>query len=274
MPQTDYSGCDIISREYESALHQIGTLGGGNHFIEIQNGSDDLIWVMIHSGSRNLGKKVADYYNKIAVGLNGMWFSQVEKSKELAFLPIESNDAKNYLREMQYCVDFAFASRGLMMARIMGAFIDVIPGVTFPSFNGAIITNIAHNYARFENHFGHDVIVHRKGATSARFGEIGIIPGSMGTKSYITTGVGNPDSFSSCSHGAGRKMGRGRACKELSLVNEVAQMDAMGIIHGLRVEKDLDEAPGAYKDIDVVMENQKDLVDILVELKPLGVIKG
>ena len=134
--------------------------------------------------------------------------------------------------------------------------------------------NIAHNYARYEHHFGHDVIVHRKGATSAREGEIGIIPGSMGTKSYIVEGLGNPESFMSCSHGAGRKMGRKQAQRELNLEHEIEVMESQGIIHGIKTIDNLDEACGAYKDIDVVMENQKDLVKILVELKPLAVIKG
>jgi tRNA-splicing ligase RtcB len=134
--------------------------------------------------------------------------------------------------------------------------------------------NIAHNYARMENHFGQNVMVHRKGATLATEKTIGIIPGSQGTKSYIVKGLGNKDSFTSCSHGAGRKMGRGQAMRELNLDDEIKLLDDQGIIHGIRSIKDLDEAAGSYKDISVVMENQKDLVEILVELTPLAVIKG
>lgn len=259
----------IVWFEYESALKQLGTLGGGNHFIEIQKGSDGFIWIMIHSGSRNLGKKVADHYNKIAVRLNELWCSSVEKSKELAFLPIEIVEAKQYMIEMQYCVEFALANRRLMIERIKWCFTDVVPHIEFDE-----IINIAHNYAKWENHFGQNVIVHRKGATSARLGEIGIIPGSMGTKSYIVEGLGNPESFMSCSHGAGRKMGRKQAMRELNLEHEIETMESQGIIHGITSVENLDEAPSAYKDIDVVMENQKDLVKILVELKPLAVIKG
>ena len=260
----------VIKKEYNSALKQIGTLGGGNHFIEIQKGDDGFIWIMIHSGSRNLGKKVADYYNKIAVKLNEMWFSQVEKAKELAFFPIQTKEAKEYFDEMNYCVEFALSNRRLMMENAKGCFQDSIN----LSIEFEPIINIAHNYARWENHFNKDVIVHRKGATSAKVGEIGIIPGSQGTKSYIVEGIGNADSFMSCSHGAGRKMGRKQAQRELNLENEIQAMEKQGIIHNIKSVADLDEASGAYKDIDIVMENQKDLVKILVGLKPLAVVKG
>jgi tRNA-splicing ligase RtcB (3'-phosphate/5'-hydroxy nucleic acid ligase) len=269
MPETDYSGCDIVAKEYESAMYQIGTLGGGNHFIEIQKGNDNHIWIMIHSGSRNLGKKVADYYNKIAVDLNGRWFSLVSKEQELAFLPIQTNEAKNYLREMTFCVDFALANRALMIKMIKRVFTKTLSDVAFDK-----MINIAHNYAKYEHHFNTDVIVHRKGATSAKIGEIGIIPGSMGTKSYIIEGLGNPESFMSCSHGAGRKMGRKQAMRELNLEHEIKIMENQGIIHEIKTIDNLDEAPGAYKDIDTVMDNQRDLVKILVELKPMAVIKG
>ena len=136
------------------------------------------------------------------------------------------------------------------------------------------LINIAHNHARVEQHFGEKVIVHRKGATSAKVGEKGIIPGSQGTYSYIVMGKGNDESFHSCSHGAGRVMGRKEAQRELNLKEEIEKLDKQGILHAIRGKYDLDEASGAYKSIDEVMENQKDLVDILVELKPLAVVKG
>ncbi|MFA5424981.1 MAG: RtcB family protein [Phycisphaerae bacterium] len=269
MPQIkEFPEMPIIGREYASALKQIGTLGGGNHFIEIQKGSDDHIWIMIHSGSRNLGKQVADYYNKKAVAVNAEWLSPVPKEWQLAFLPIENVIGMEYLAEMDYCVKFALANRKLMMDVICGIFYQQ----TGCDFKSAI--NIAHNYAAMENHFGRNVMIHRKGATLARDGTIGIIPGSMGSKSYIVRGKGNPDSFTSCSHGAGRKMSRTQAIMELSLVGEIETLEKQGIIHGIRNEKDLDEATGAYKSIDEVMANQSDLVEVLVELKPIGVIKG
>lgn len=271
MPSTDEMvPHGVVERQYKAALKQIGTLGGGNHFIEIQKGSDGHIWIMIHSGSRNFGLKVAEHYNKIAKKLNAQWFSSVEAKQDLAFLPIETQEAKSYLKEMQYCVDFAFANRKLMMDNILSVFVKV----TGSDFQTIDFVNIAHNYARWENHFGTNVLVHRKGATSAREGETGIIPGSQGTKSYIVSGKGNPLSFMSCSHGAGRKMGRGQAMRQLDLEAEISMLNEQGIIHAIRNQSDLDEAPGAYKDINVVMENQKDLVDILVELTPLAVIKG
>lgn len=258
----------IVYQQYHSALYQLGTLGGGNHFIEIQKGSDGFIWIMIHSGSRNFGLQVADYYNKKAIEQNSKYFSSISKEKELAFLDLDGETGKQYFNEMEYCVKFALANRKLMMDRVQ----DIFHAETKCSFEPLI--NIAHNYAAIENHFGRDVLVHRKGATLAREGTIGIIPGSQGSKSYIVKGKGNPESFHSCSHGAGRKMGRKEAQRTLNLDAEKKALDEQGILHAIRGVKDLDEAPGAYKDIDVVMKNQSDLIDILVELKPLAVIKG
>jgi tRNA-splicing ligase RtcB (3'-phosphate/5'-hydroxy nucleic acid ligase) len=260
----------VVQKQYTAAKKQIGTLGGGNHFIEIQKGSDGHIWVMNHSGSRNIGLKVAEHYNKIAIQLNERWYSSVDRKQDLAFLPIETQEAKDYFAEMQYCVDFALANRMLMMERIKSVF-EAVVGEGFAEVE---FINIAHNYARWESHFNTNVIVHRKGATSAREGEIGIIPGSQGTKSYIVRGKGNPESFKSCSHGAGRTLGRKQAQRELNLEEEMEKLNSKGIVHSIRSINDLDEAPGAYKDIDVVMENQSDLVDIVVELSPLAVIKG
>ena len=259
----------ICGRQFIAARKQIGTLGGGNHFIEIQKGSDGHVWIMIHSGSRNLGKRVADHYNKIAIELNETYYSIVDKKQELAFLPINTEEAHRYKAEMQYCVDFAFANRRLMMSNICDAFRTLFSDIKYDE-----IINIAHNYARYENHYNENVIVHRKGATSAKLGEIGIIPGSQGSKSYIVEGLGNEQSFTSCSHGAGRKMGRNEAKKNLNLEAEIKLMEDQGIVHGMRHLNDLDEAAGAYKDIDTVMANQNDLVKVLIELKPLAVIKG
>ena len=423
----------ICSQERDNALKSLGTLGGGNHFIEIQKGSDGHIWIMIHSGSRNLGLKIANYYNKLAVKLNERWHSSVPKQWELAHLPIDSEEGQAYLREMSYAVDFALANRKLMMKRIIGVFKEL--QVKLVGWNGYLgfddPINIAHNYASIENHcstcidnqgsdnlivesllddesvskvqdflngyrpffhscgglllkkgvsflkisplqvdalermsrvfhsldqelepkhnhfsslhlcecgsssqtdkalntsenrfglgFAHlfgvekdyrkwdrilgriflgyeaynldcklvkytsiisqkhsptQVWVHRKGATLANENTIGIIPGNQGSKSYIVKGLGNPDSFNSCSHGAGRLMSRTKAKKELSLEKEIKILNDQGIIHGIRNEGDLDEAPSAYKNIKEIMENQKDLVKIEVELNPLAVIKG
>ncbi len=270
MPQMDDPGLyPEVSRQYRSACKQIGTLGGGNHFIEIQKGSDGRIWYMIHSGSRNIGLKVANRYNQTAILLNERWRAAVPKKWELAFLPIETEEAKTYLREMRYCLAFALANRKLMARRVQEAIRAEIPEAEFDES-----INIHHNYAVFEHHFGKNVIVHRKGATSAREGEMGIIPGSQGTASYIVRGKGNPESFTSCSHGAGRKMGRREAIRSLDLDAEKKALDDRGILHAIRGRQDLEEAAGAYKDIDIVMEEQRDLVEIVTKLDPLAVIKG
>ena len=169
---------------------------------------------------------------------------------------------------MQYCVEFALANRKTMLEEIKG----IISNITKAQYFDFI--NIAHNYAVKETHFGEEVIVHRKGATSAKKGELGIIPGSQGTKSYIIKGVGNPESFMSCSHGAGRLLGRRQAQRTLNLEDEIKFMNKKGIIHNISSVKHLDEAPHAYKDINTVMNNQQDLVDIVTALSPLAVVKG
>lgn len=269
----------IVIKEYNSALKQIGTLGGGNHFIEFQKGSDGHIWIMIHSGSRNIGYKVANHYNEIAKKLNEKWHTSIPKKHDLAFLPLDSEEGQTYLREMNYCVDFALENRKLMMDKICNIFRKIIdPLYEHDQEIGNVqfdkIINIAHNYASMENHFGQNVMVHRKGATLAREDTIGIIPGSQGTKSYIVQGLGNPESFMSCSHGAGRTMSRTKARNILNLEEEIEKLDKQGILHAIRGKNDLDEASGAYKSIETVMENQKDLVKILISLEPLAVVKG
>ena len=265
----DISSLKIVSEEYESAKTQIGTLGGGNHFIELQRDEDGYLWVMIHSGSRNLGKKVCDYYDKIAISLNELWHSEVKSNLRLAFLPKGTPEYDAYWAEMNYCVDFALCNRRLMMERIKDVLANALPGIEFEP-----MINIAHNYAAIEHHFGHDVIVHRKGATLAREGVTGIIPGSQGTASYIVEGLGNPESFCSCSHGSGRLMSRTKAVQTLSLEDEIKRLDEQGIVHAIRTEKDLEEAAGAYKDIETVINNELDLVRIVTRLQPVAVVKG
>ncbi|WP_417910634.1 RtcB family protein [Candidatus Electronema sp. PJ] len=259
----------IVREQFQAGCKQIGTLGGGNHFIEIQQGDDGHVWLMIHSGSRNLGLKVAEYYNRLAGRLNEEWGSLVPKQWQLAYLPLETQEAQDYLAEMHWCVDFALASRKLMMERLKEAVQEVVGEVAFLHS-----INKAHNYAAMEEHFGKEVLIHRKGATRARAGEYGIIPGSQGSRSFIVLGKGNAESYASCSHGAGRRMGRGQAQRELDLAAEVERLNAMGVVHAVRNQKDLDEAPGSYKDIESVMANQTDLVEIAVSLLPLAVIKG
>ena len=269
-PEGFHGRMPVVEREYDSALRQIGTLGGGNHFIEIQKGSDGHIWIMVHSGSRNIGKQVADYYNRMAIDLNQQWKSPVPRSVQLAYLPLDSDEGRQYIREMNYCVDFALANRKMMMNNILSVFSDYFGR----SFRVAPMINIAHNYAVSEQHYGREVVVHRKGATKASVGTTGIIPGSQGANSYIVRGKGNKESFESCSHGAGRVMGRKEAIRSLDLKEEIRKLEEKGVIHAIRRQSDLEEAASAYKDIAEVMKNQEDLVDIMVELQPLAVIKG
>lgn len=257
----------IVNQQYEKALYQIGTLGGGNHFIEIQEGSDGYIWIMIHSGSRNLGFTVANHYHHLARELNTKWSSEVPK--DLAFFPEGTTEYDQYFAEMNYCIEFALQNRKLMMNRVRTAIEDQYPEVEFLDF-----INKPHNFAQLETHFGEEVMVHRKGATQARAGEIGMIPGTQGTSSFLVIGKGNPLSFESCSHGAGRKMSRAQARKTLDMKSITERLDEKGILHAVRHKSDLDEAPESYKDIYKVMENQKDLVEIMIELKPLAVVKG
>ena len=270
MPQGhDIDKLHVVSRQYTSARRQVGTLGGGNHFIELQKDDEGFLWIMLHSGSRNLGKQVGDYYNKIAKELNAMYHTAVDPSWQMHFLPLGSKEFTAYWKEMSYCVDFALCNRQLMMERIKEIIADAIPEVEFEP-----MINIAHNYAAWEHHYGEDVIVHRKGAVRARAGEIGIIPGSQGTSSYIVEGLGCPGSFMSSSHGAGRLMSRTEAIRTLSLEKEIEMLDSKGIIHGIRSQNHLDEAASAYKNIDEVMANQQDLVRILTRLSPIAVVKG
>lgn len=259
----------VVKEQYQSALRQVGTLGGGNHFIEFQRDEEDNLWIMIHSGSRNLGKMVGDYYNKKAMALNKKWHSEVDPSMRLAFLPFHSPEFGEYWSEMQYCIDFALCNRKLMMSRIQ----DVLESV-FPQIEFEPMINIAHNYAAWETHFGKNVVVHRKGATFAGKGTIGIIPGSQGTASYIVEGLGNPESFNSCSHGAGRVLSRTAAINQLDMEAEVQRLNERGIIHAIRNKSDLQEAPSAYKDIDEVINNQLDLIAVKTRLLPIAVIKG
>jgi tRNA-splicing ligase RtcB len=221
----------VVTEHHNNARRSLGTLGGGNHFIEIQKDENGFVWIMIHSGSRNLGKQVADYYNKLAILLNERYFSEVVKDKQLAFLPLDSDEGQRYLKEMQYCVDFALANRKLIMDKTIYAFCKFLNNF----YKTADIINIA---------------------------------------SYIVEGRGNPLSFNSCSHGAGRVLGRKQAQRELSLDKEIKRLESMGVIHSIRKESDLDEAPGAYKNISEVIENQKDLINIKKKLKPIAVIKG
>jgi len=257
----------VVEKQYGRAVRQMGTLGGGNHFIEIQKGDDDHIWLMLHSGSRNLGKQVGDYHNKVAKEWNARYHSSVPAHWGLAYLPLKTQEFDDYWKDMDYCVEFARLNRLVMMEQVVFSVMEHIIEVTFEE-----PIDVSHNYADWENHFKKNVIVHRKGAIRAREGEPCIIPGCQGGYSYICKGLGNPQSFHSASHGAGRVMSRTQAKRELNLEDELKKME--GCIHGIRSQGDLDEAPSAYKDIDEVIANEADLVEPLVKMRGIAVIKG
>ncbi|MGD0575847.1 MAG: RtcB family protein [Anaerolineales bacterium] len=261
----DAPDVQIIQEQLQAARMQLGTLGGGNHFIEIQHGSDGAIWCMIHSGSRNFGLRVADDYHHKAVAYCDTNRTDLP-SADLAYLQIRTRLGQEYLSAMEYACTFAEASRAAMMTEVLHAVHEVAGG------NALLTIETRHNYARLEVHNGEEVYVHRKGAVFAGPRQQVIIPGSMGSPSYIASGLGNPEAMNSSSHGAGRRMGRGAAKRQLNLADEQAKM--VGIVHGLRTRGDLDEAPGAYKSIDEVMANQADLVTPIIKLTPLASIKG
>jgi len=268
----DAPDCYIVNKELGSARKQLGTLGGGNHFIEIQRGEDGCIWVMIHSGSRNIGLKIAKWYSELADAMCKKWHSAIptfNKQDSLAFFPVSSSEGNEYLECMDFALYFASQNRRLMMDRCIESLIE-----TDLEFATGEYLESVHNFAEFGWVNGDDCWVHRKGATSAFTDMIAIIPGSQGTASYIARGLGNCKSFFSCSHGAGRKMSRAKARAILSLEEEKKKLDDLGIIHAIRTQKDLDEAPSAYKDIDEVMAAQSDLVEVVEKLIPIAVIKG
>ncbi|MHC6204502.1 RtcB family protein [Breznakiellaceae bacterium SP9] len=255
----------------------LGTLGGGNHFIEIQKSDTGDLWLMLHSGSRNIGQRIANHYHTEAKKLNAAMGVELPDT-HLAFLPADSETGQQYIRDMNHALAYALENRRLMMEELKTIMAEFFPAVDYERE-----INIHHNYAALEEHSGGRYWVHRKGATSARSGEAGIIPGSMGTSSYIVEGLGNPASFMSCSHGAGRRLGRSEANRSLTVEECDAAMgdvvyDRFGFskVRGTDGKKlhDLSEAPLAYKNIDTVIEAESDLIKPLVRLQPLAVVKG
>ena len=261
---------EILKQEAENSEYQMGTLGGGNHFIELQKDNLGNLYVMIHSGSRNLGLKIADCYHKIAQSECAKWNIELPH-KDLAYLPTTTNEGYEYYQAMTYALEFAHLNRLTMLGKVAMIMQKI--------WNADLISDfgVHHNYARRENHFGKNVWVHRKGAISAKPNEPGIVPGSQGTSSFITVGKGNVPSFQSCAHGAGRKMGRNEANKTLNKADCEKAME--GIVYkefgvNKKGKNTLDEAPQAYKDINEVMLKQSDLITPITELFPLGVVKA
>ncbi|MZP29768.1 RtcB family protein [Heliobacterium undosum] len=267
---------ELCKRIFPSCLHQVGTLGGGNHFIEVQEDEDGMIALMIHSGSRNVGKQVCDYFNKRAKALNEKWLSTVPSEMDLAFLPTDTAEGRDYIRFMNFSLAMAKENRQQMMTKvqeILARYTEKFTGFTNIEFSMEV--NAHHNYAAMEHHFGKNVWVHRKGAIRVREGDYGIIPGAMGSFSYIVKGKGNPDSFMTCSHGAGRKMGRKEAARQISVEQTMVDLKQQGVVLGKNKKSDVaEESRFAYKDIDFVIHNELDLIEPVKKLKTVGVVKG
>ena len=254
---------------------QVGTLGGGNHFIELQEDDDGYIGIMVHSGSRNFGKQVCDYFHNQARELNKHWNSSVPDEYRLAFLPIDTNEGQQYINWMNLALDFAYENRAKMLEDVKDIFEAWIGKHTDLSVEYGDKINCHHNYASIEHHYDKNVWVHRKGATRARDGELAIIPGAMGSYSYIVEGKGNPESFCSSSHGAGRRYSRTAAMNTFSAEQVMVDLKEQGVVLGKNNKKDVaEESRFAYKDIDEVMANQTDLVTPVKRLKTIGVVKG
>lgn len=244
-----------------------GTLGTGNHFVEVCLDEEQRVWVMLHSGSRGIGNRIGTYFIEAAKKDMERWFISLP-DKDLAYLPQGSEMFNDYIEALSWAQAYARTNRDLMMTAALTAVGEVVPK-PFSCDNEAV--NCHHNYVSWERHFGANVMLTRKGAVDAHEGVLGIIPGSMGAKSFIVRGKGNRDAFCSCSHGAGRKMSRGEATRTFTLDDHAAATA------GVECRKDagvLDETPAAYKDIDAVMAAQTDLVDIVHTLKQVVCVKG
>ena len=249
-----------------SDVNQLGTLGGGNHFIEVCLDERDHVWFMLHSGSRGVGNRIGSYF----INLAKQDMRQHAKNlpdQDLAYLREGTSHFDDYVQAVEWAQRYAMTNRKLMMDAVIAAAKKELP----PFSLGGHAVNCHHNYVAREHHFGQDVFVTRKGAVRAQLGDLGIIPGSMGARSFIVRGKGNRDSFMSCSHGAGRVMSRSEAKLRFTVEDHVKATE------GIECRKDvhvIDETPMAYKPIDKVMEAQSDLVDIVHELRQVVCVKG
>jgi tRNA-splicing ligase RtcB len=252
------------------APRHLGTLGTGNHFIEICLDEEDRVWVMLHSGSRGIGNRIGSYFIELAKQDMRKWFINLP-DEDLAYFPQGTDHFEDYFKAVSWAQGFARMNRDTMMQATLTALGAVIPK---PFETDLEAVNCHHNYVAQEKHFGHEVFLTRKGAVSAKEGELGIIPGSMGAKSFIVRGKGGAagrEAFFSCSHGAGRAMSRNQARKQFTLEDHAKATE------GVECRKDadvIDETPAAYKDIDAVMSAQSDLVDIVHTLKQVVCVKG
>ena len=260
----------VLRDNEERVTRQLGTLGGGNHFIEVCVDLDENVWVMLHSGSRGIGNKIGNYYIDRAKDVMKQYMIKLE-DPNLAYLAEGTELFNDYWRDLQWAQAYAMKNREVMMALVMRSIAEVIFGDKTTVIAPEVTISCHHNYAERENHYGENVIVTRKGAIRARVGDMGIIPGSMGARSYIVKGLGCEDAFCSAPHGAGRVMSRGKAKKVVTA--EMFEEQTKGIL----CRKDAgvyDEAPMAYKPIDQVMYNANGLVEVVAELRQILCIKG
>lgn len=252
-----------------NTVRHLGTLGTGNHFIEVCLDETDSVWIMLHSGSRGMGNRIGMYFIQQAKKDMERWFINLP-DKDLAYITEGSKLFGDYVEAVHFAQSFAKDNRFIMMVNILNALAEIF-GEDFYEDIETMAVNCHHNYIAKEQHFGSNVWITRKGAVRAREGDLGIIPGSMGVKSYIVRGKGNPESFHSCSHGAGRRMSRTEAKRTFTLEDHATATE------GVECRKDagvIDETPGAYKDIDAVMAAQSDLVEIIHTLKQVVCVKG
>jgi tRNA-splicing ligase RtcB len=255
----------------EKAAVQLGTLGGGNHFLEAQVDEADQIWMMVHSGSRHTGLRIAGHYNDLAIASSTA--RGLDAPKDLASLPLDDATGQDYIHDMGWATDFALESRRQMIDQMTHTFAHSLERIGVRDYEPSLdaMINIHHNFAQLEEHGGERLMVHRKGATSADDGQLGIIPGSMGAPSYIVRGKGNEAALKSCSHGAGRQMGRNAAKKAITEAAFAQSLEGTFSKPSMRY---VDEAPDAYKDITTVISRQQDLVEIIHTLKPIITLKG
>ena len=252
--------------KFSKWTNQMGTLGGGNHFIEVCLDESDQVWVMLHSGSRGIGNAIADYFIQLARKDMERWMIQLP-DRDLAYFPEGTEHFNDYVKAVHWAQEYAMANRQAMLELVLDALAEHLPPFTVTTE----AVNCHHNYVAKEHHYGSDVWVTRKGAIRARDGDLGIVPGSMGARSYIVRGKGNPDSFCSSAHGAGRRMSRTAAEKHFHR-GRPAGTDRWRYLP--QDKGVLDEIPRAYKDIDVVMASQRDLTEILHTLKQVVCVKG
>lgn len=254
--------------DHGNHANHLGTLGTGNHFIEMCLDEADRVWLMLHSGSRGVGNRMGTYFIELARKDMRKFFINLPDI-DLAYFPEHTDHFNDYVEAVEWAQDYARLNRDLMMEQIVGALRDC--GKLPPFRAEAKAINCHHNYVARESHYGENVLVTRKGAVRAREGDMGIIPGSMGARSYIVRGKGNPQSFHSCSHGAGRAMSRNEARRRFSLDDHIRMTE------GVECRKDaevIDETPAAYKPIDQVMAAQPDLVEIVHTLRQVVCVKG